>query len=435
MAQQIINIGTAANDGTGTNWRDAWDYTNDNFTELYNSQLSTRVVVKSASDLSGTLSSSVEYFIDGVIDMGSQSIEVPAGGLYLAGYNFDVSKLTSTAANYTMFTSGGSGSGNVLGKDYAIEVTGSGSKVYDLSSATGFEAFEFTRINYNNCTSLGTINNYRQGLETGTGRFGGAPTLELSGAWVGGFLIDTSIVRNLSSGMTEGLFKAGAGFVMASRFRMNMNVDLPTSAPLFDFAPANFTNPSTVQLNGCIITRNGVFDASDTNVTPNISGSDLEAQFRDNIGLNNTFEGGNATITAETATTISASSTYYDLNGTWTSGDLDHFDSPSNGQLRHLGDNPREYKAVGDLVLDSTSGDELKVKILKYDSSAASFVDVFIQTRQVNAFVGGRDVAFFNFSTNLTLDQNDYVKLQVSNESSTSNVTAELDSFFSIEKR
>ena len=35
MTQQTINIGTVANDGTGDPLRDAFDKTNDNFTELY----------------------------------------------------------------------------------------------------------------------------------------------------------------------------------------------------------------------------------------------------------------------------------------------------------------------------------------------------------------------------------------------------------------
>lgn len=35
MAKQVINIGTTANDGTGDSLRDAFDKTNDNFTELY----------------------------------------------------------------------------------------------------------------------------------------------------------------------------------------------------------------------------------------------------------------------------------------------------------------------------------------------------------------------------------------------------------------
>lgn len=36
MAQQTINIGTSANDGTGDPLRTAFDKVNDNFTELYN---------------------------------------------------------------------------------------------------------------------------------------------------------------------------------------------------------------------------------------------------------------------------------------------------------------------------------------------------------------------------------------------------------------
>ena len=35
MAKQTINIGAAPNDGTGTPLRTSFDYTNQNFTELY----------------------------------------------------------------------------------------------------------------------------------------------------------------------------------------------------------------------------------------------------------------------------------------------------------------------------------------------------------------------------------------------------------------
>ena len=38
MAKQTIDIGTTANDGTGTLLRDAFDMVNDNFTELYNDE-------------------------------------------------------------------------------------------------------------------------------------------------------------------------------------------------------------------------------------------------------------------------------------------------------------------------------------------------------------------------------------------------------------
>jgi hypothetical protein len=393
------------------------------------------VVVKQASDLSGTLLSNVVYFIDGIIDMGSQSIEVPAGGLSLIGSTFDVCQLTSSAAAYTMFTSPVGGSGNLLGKDLGFTASGAGSQVFDLVSATGFSAFEFARINFNNCTSLGTVDNYRQGLEDGTGRFGGTPTLTLKGTWVGGYRITTSIVRSLSAGMTTPIFSAGVGFSMASRFLTDINCDLPALAPLMDFAPANFTNPSTLQLKGAIISRNGAFDSTDTNILPNISRADLASNFDDNIGLDNTFVGGRAFASSESVTTVSSQGDYYTLNANWGSNNLQHFDSPSGGQLRHLGNNPREFKINVNFNIESTAANEIGIRLRKWDDSAGSFSEFAERAREINSFVGGRDVGFYNFSFNVTLDQNDYVFFQVRNNTSTDDLTLELSSDFSIEER
>ena len=398
-------------------------------------ELTNRVIVYTAAELTGTLDSTKEYFIDGIIDMGSQSIEVPAGGLSIVGYNFDVSKLISSATGYTMFTSPVGGSGNIIGRDYAIEVTGATSKVYDIADATGFNAFEFARVNYNDCTSLGTINGYRQGLESGTGRFGGQPELELAGTWLGGYFIDTSIVRSLTDGAYT-LFKAGTGFLMSSRFRSNMNVDLPATASFFDFAPANFVNPSTLQMEGVIITRAGVFDSEDANISPNIDQTALESSWTANNGMKNTFVGGSIGVTTETTTTITVANTFVDIAATlWTSADLQHFDNPAAGQLRHIGNTPLEYKVTADFLLDSTNGDDLTLRVVKWDDSASSFVTVLDQTREVNNFQGGRDLAFFNISINTTLDTNDYIKLQVANVAATNNVTAETDSYYIVEAR
>ena len=249
--------------------------------------LSNRIVVTQASDF-GVIDSTKEYFLDGIIDMGGVSIEVPSGGIYISGFNFNLSKLIDSTSSYTMFTSPVGGSGDVLFMDFAIEVTGTTSEVYDLVSDTGFEAVEISRINFNNCTSLGTLDNYRQGLETGTGRFGGTPNLIFSGTWVGGYFIDTSIVRGLTNGVYS-LFEEGTAFSMASRFRSNQNIDIPADVSFFDFQPSNFVNPSTVQITDAIISRNGVFDAEDTNIIPNMDKGDLVSSWNGNKGIQNTF--------------------------------------------------------------------------------------------------------------------------------------------------
>lgn len=397
--------------------------------------LANQVSVTQAAQLAGPLDSNKEYFIDGVVDMGSQTIEIPQGGLTLSGYNFDVSRLISSAAGYTMFTSPAGGSGNLIGKDYAIEVTGSGSQAYDLTSDTGNEAFEFSRINYNNCTSLGTITNYRQGLEIGTGRFGGQPELTLAGVWAGGYFIDTSIVRALTDGAYT-LFKAGAGFSMASRFRSNMNIDLPASASYVDFVTANFPNPSTLQLEDGIITRDGVFDATDANITPNVTMSDLASNWCNNNGMPNTFVGGSIGVTTETLTTINTQGVFEDLDAIlWTAADLQHFSAPTGNRLQHLGNTPREYRVIANFGLASSANDVLSLRVSRFDSSATASFEVLTQTRQVNNFVGGRDVAFFNININTVLDENDYIFLEVANVSSTDDITAETDSYYIVEAR
>lgn len=83
MAQQTINIGSAANDGTGDSLRDAFDKTNNNFTELYTGKQDTLV--------SGT---NIKTY-DGVSLLGSGNIVPSFKTLEVSG-GFQV---TGAAAN------------------------------------------------------------------------------------------------------------------------------------------------------------------------------------------------------------------------------------------------------------------------------------------------------------------------------------------------
>ena len=398
----------------------------------------TIVRVSEPADLSGTLDSSVIYELDGIIDFTGTglNITVPAGGLSIRGQSFDISGLVCSDDNYTLFESEVGGSGNILGMEYYVQVDGNNSKVYDLTDATGFNAFEFDKINYNNCTSLGEINGYRQGLEVGTGRFGGTPTLTLSGTWVGGYRVTTSIVRNLDAAMNAPLFAAGTGFSMQGRFLSDANIDLGATASFFDFAPADFPNPSTVQIIDAIIQRNGMFDPDDSTLIPNMDAGDICSLWKDCVGIVNTHVGGRITISTETTTVISSAGTYVDLAGTFTSSELQHYDSPANGQLRNIGNTPREFVASLSVDIAGGAGDEIALKLVKWDDSASTFVDVGApMVRNIGNFIITTDKASFVNIIPFELDQNDYIKLQVANLSDTTNVTGELDSYVFISER
>ena len=132
------------------------------------------------------------------------------------------------------------GSGNVLIENVGLETSGTSSQLFALTDATGFNAIEMNKVNFNNCTSLGYLDGYRQGLENGTGRFGKTPELEFRSPWVGGYRITTSITRGLSN--ITSLFKAGAGFTFAGRVAIGMNCDLPATGAFIDFAESNIDN-------------------------------------------------------------------------------------------------------------------------------------------------------------------------------------------------
>jgi len=404
--------------------------------ELYSGGvLSNRVVIQEAADFNGAIDPTKEYFIDGIVDMTGVSLEVPAGGINIKGYDFNLSQLICSDNNYTMFTSPGGGSGDVLLQNVAFSVTGTNSKVVDLVAATGFEAWEISNINFNSCASIGTLDGYRQGLEMGTGRFGGTPSLELKNAWAGGYRITTSIARSIDDAMTDALFKAGSGFTMASRFLTDINVDLGASAPLLDFAAANFPNPSTLQLRGVVATRNGVFDPSDATITPNITAPELACDWTGNQGIPNTFVGTTSAITAQTTTVISAIGTFYDLDGTWTLSNAQHFDSPANGHTRHLGNNPIEYVVQGTIIIEGPANAEVAVKLVRWDDSAGAFFDVGAGDGQILNLRGGRDVVYISAIAFVQLEQNDFLKLQVANNTSTGNLTAEIGSFYNVSAR
>ena len=365
------------------------------------SMFNNMIIVKSATDF-GVIDSTKEYFIDGDIDMGAVSVEIPAGGINIKGYGFKNSNLSSSEDNYTMFTHANGGCGDINIQGVSFEVTGSNSKVMYVIADTGNEVFEISKVNFNNCTDIGEVYGFRQGRETETGRFGGTPSLKLSGTWAGGYAITGSIARGLIDG-AYALYEEGTAFNMASRFKSDQNLDLNSTVAFLDFGTINFINPSTLQLSGCIVSRNGVFNAGDTTIIPNLNPGALPCSWSNNEGIGNTFVGGQLRITKETTTTVSSSGVFYDLDGTYTASDLQHFVSSANGQLKHLGDSPREYKVIVNAILDCAGGDEVDLKVVIWDDSAAGFVDGKTIRRVINNLQGGRDVAYFNLIDNIIL--------------------------------
>jgi hypothetical protein len=396
---------------------------------------SSKVIVNQsnvATTLGGTIDSTKEYLIDGVIDMTGVTVTVPPTGLQIRGYSFAISKLTCADDNYTMFTDAALDSGSLLIDGISISVTGANSKVYHLANdGTGF--FVTQNVMYSNCTNLGSLTQFAQGVESNVEKSQGSPSLELGGTW-GGFRGGNILARNLAGTMTAPLYKAGGLLSFVSRFILDINVDLPSLAPLCDFTGSNFASPSLFQIQNSIITRDGGFNSSDTNITQ-ISASDLACSWRNNEGIDNTFVGCELEVTAEAATSISDTVSLFDVAGTWTLSNAQHFDQSAGGdnEVEHLGNDPREFLVNYDFVVEGTANDVITIAFIRFDGS--TFTVVSSQTRVINSLIGSRDVGFFNRAFAVTLDKNDILYAQVRNETAARNVTVENSSYFLVTER
>ena len=396
---------------------------------------SKKVRVTSPYQMQGTLQSDVAYDIQDNLDWSGSgvSIEVPATGLFIVGDNQAIRSINVADNDYTLFTSPIGGSGNLFVRGVTFRISGTNSRVYGLTDATGFNAIEVEGVNYENCTSLGEWIDYRQGLEFNTGRFGGTPELTLSGS-MNGFRINTSIVRGMSN--FTALFKAGTALTFNGRFITDINCDLPTIGALLDFSPANFTTEELLQLNGCQITRDGAFNPNDTGITPNIANTNIQSLFKDNVGIRNTKKYLRATCTAEVTTPLSgvAAGTYLPLEGVVTVDKASHISMPSNGEYEVLSGSST-YSISGDLTVRGTANDVIDIRVTKSTDGGATYPFIINHVRRViNNSVGPRDVAFLPISFVEDLDKGDRLRLEGENVFNTNDITMEIDSFISIKE-
>jgi len=297
--------------------------------------------------------------------------------------------------------------------------------VFNLKSETGNEALEINKVNFNGCTSRGLVDNYRQIFESNIGLFGGSPDLELIGT-MNGYRIDAFIARGIT--VPTALFKTGAGLIFQGRIAWGMNIDLPATGALFDFSSSEFTLEESFELNGCFITRSGILDSSDTTIYPNMNESDVVSFWINNAGITNTKKLIKATVTSEVTTVITAINTFEILLGTWTPSNSSHLDMPSNGEFRNLGQTDK-FIVQGNLVVEGGASDVISVRLTKSTDGGSTWpVSVDSSTRQVNNLSGGRDIAFIPLLFIVDLNKDDKVRLEIENQTTTTNLTVESNS-------
>tara|TARA_R110000764_G_scaffold99462_1_gene184121 strand:+ start:46 stop:1281 length:1236 start_codon:yes stop_codon:yes gene_type:complete len=377
------------------------------------------IYVTDSSQLAGTLDSSKLYIIDGEVDMGSTSIVVPSTGLNIGGLGFGISKLFSVSSNYTLFvTDGVTYSGDLFLTDLDLEVSGGSSKVFELDNNENSNAVEWNTVNFINCTSLGSLTDYRQGLSRNVAFISILDGLTMSGTWSGGWAALDSIL--IGAPMTTGvLFRAGAGLVIGGSFRSDMNLlSLGTAGGIFcDFAPGNITLDAGFSLAN--VRANPL-----ANNLPNLLSSSTKALITNSPGIGNTYPGGVVGPTTDSEVVIGSSDTLYQLTGAMSLSEAYWFSVANNNGLKSDSINDVEVVTLGTMSFSGSNNNEMVVQLRKYDVSASAYVNIGPEYRTtLNGGPSGGRAENISFHTITSMSQDDRIEVWIKNITGTGNIT------------
>ena len=335
MAKQTIGIGAAPNDGNGDPLRDAFDKTNDNFNELY---LTNVVHINSASDFPAAVGgvrelgtgTSVTYLLAATdIDMGSDRFTVTDCNVVIRGTHRTESMITTTNAT-TMFTS--------VDSAFFCEFVGFdcvNAKVIDFSVPveTG-KSLVLDNTIIRDCDTIATID----GAFTTSFRTSTVITTQTGGVtWTGTDNNQINISNFLGIDWTGTLLDLGTATFDIINISGGNRFISPVGTTILSGAAASANLTAT----GRGIVDNNLFNGSGTSLS-GIDTEDLKWDFKNNIFVDNSTKNTEVVagdfLTASETVTIGSIGVYVAVGGTnWSSDISKRFTTSTAGLLTYIG--------------------------------------------------------------------------------------------------
>ncbi len=353
MVQQIINVGTTANDRTGDTWRDAFVKQNANNTELYSFIPDNVVVVNSESEFPDqdastiTLQPDTKYVCTGITT--AKSFIVGTGAV-VTGAGQSIMGITYTGVG-SMFTS----TGTWFLWDVQISCPNG-----LLFSATGTNAFvALHRASVTVCRDLGSFSS-GAGLFLNSCSFFSVTNsgIVFVGA-VGGLLIDkvqlsstSTTIKMIDLGsatmplfrITNSSILAGVGATSISGLASSGNINAGSKAVV---SIVNLVQGGQTALSG-------------------ITSSDIQWFFQQVTGVKNSRNAGDSFLTVLETVTISVLATFVEVSGVnWSSAIQDRFTSTAAGVVTYTGIDDIDIKVSGFATVGKVGGgaDEIEVRV------------------------------------------------------------------------
>tara|TARA_R100001480_G_scaffold57466_4_gene70562 strand:+ start:116 stop:1372 length:1257 start_codon:yes stop_codon:yes gene_type:complete len=409
MAQLPIPTGTTGDDGTGINWRTAWQNTDSNFTELYDFKDSVSLnFISKESDFEVqdattiTLEAQKVYVITGAITTAKSFIVEPSSGI--TAFNSDGPLLTYTGVG-TMFT-GLDASFTI--RDMAIAFpNGQGFSFTD--TVGGRFLVSINKIIVYAGQKYGTFDNLSTFIQEGCFTISATDGITFSGnSW------DAITINKVQ------ISSASASFVGAD-FGSSLTTFVRISA-FFVIAPAGAIGISGLPNSGNI--PPGLFGSvigssflGGVTALQNITVDDIRWQFVGNTGIPNTMPDGLMSLNGNgTATVISSSNTPTLVSGTWTDQRKSQFGFTAAGRFTYLGERALTTPIDVIATIDPPSGDSTIAVYIALNGTA-------ISDSGIASYIKSGDPGSLSTMWQLSLSQNDYIEVFVENQSGSDNIT------------
>ena len=366
--------------------------------------------VNSASDfpaaVSGviTLAANHTYFITDAVDLGGDRL-VGSQNTTIIGGSSENCKITSTGlgTGVALFTTEWTTPIRHI-TFYDVDTC------LDISGATNAPvALDWTGVNFSGIPNIGTIDTCDNWIYS-KGAFLSAKGLVFDGS-VGTIGIDNSIF--VGSGSAGSLIEIAPTCTVTRRFRtIYSSVVAFGSTTGFDVDAS-----ATVPVEGFILDT--VNFSGGSTYLPDVDNTSNKARFENCKGVTNTAVNGQMYMQGNaTATTVSATNTFYKVAGTTSASSDNAKFTHTTGRLTCDATVPRKFLLTAHLSF--TAGNNQDIEFGFYDSTLSA---VRTPSRTVTTTDGAGAAQNVGFSCVTTLEDTDYIEIHCANNTSTTNVT------------
>ena len=425
MAQKFVDIGSTANDGTGTNQRDAWDFVNQNFTEVYGFQTNNIIVINQESDFPNQTATTITLDAGLCYHLGDTIITnknfVVEGGL---GVCFKSNTGLSLGLVY-----GGAGNLFTMGAGASLQLSDIGisaplANLFDFDGASTLNMFNFISLG---CVGIGTfvagstssvvLDNWALLDVSGNG-------FDFTGNWA--LLSMSRVLSQTTSTSHEFIDMNTATFDDVNLSRVE--VDGPSGSVFIKGATgsANINANRLAVVTVCTI-------AGGMTPLSGVENGDFRWDFQKNSPIRDSMTHADIFLTggAETITTGSAGD-WQEIGVpsgggvSWDSDLAERFTVGTDGTLTYIGERPIDVRMTGRATIEKSGGgsDILEARIAKNWDGTAS--DGGLEKSRAQTESSSPTTVPIGALTHL--EQNDDIRVIFSNTNGTANIIASVSS-------